>query len=143
MPNVEMIEFVARALGELREDVVFLGGAVVALLITDPGAAPVRFTADVDVIVDLSSKVAYDRLAQRLRALGFREDASEGAPRSSTRSADVRMIYASISPTGSAVCSDRDGSSMPCPGTCPATRRARPGFRSSSADSRRSLQGAR
>jgi predicted nucleotidyltransferase len=80
MRNVEMIELVARRLGELREEVVFLGGAVAALLVTDPGAAVVRFTADVDVIVDVGSKVAYDRLAQRLRDLGFREDMSEDAP---------------------------------------------------------------
>ncbi|MDD5307038.1 MAG: hypothetical protein PHU25_06925 [Deltaproteobacteria bacterium] len=91
MRNVEMIEIVAHHLGDLRDEVVFLGGAVASLLVTDPGAAAVRFTADVDVIVDVGSKVAYDRLARKLRDRGFREDMSEGAPICRWIAADVKV----------------------------------------------------
>ncbi|MHB8876058.1 MAG: hypothetical protein ACYC8T_20400, partial [Myxococcaceae bacterium] len=78
--STEMVELVSERLGPLRKDVVFLGGAVTALLITDPAAPEVRVTADVDVIVDIASHVEYARLAGRLRALGFKEDRSQGAP---------------------------------------------------------------
>ena len=40
--NIEMVKTVAHRLGELREDVVFLGGAVLALLTTDPAAGEAR-----------------------------------------------------------------------------------------------------
>ncbi len=43
-PNLPYLRSIARALGELREQVVFVGGAVAGLLITDPLADPVRAT---------------------------------------------------------------------------------------------------
>jgi hypothetical protein len=46
---------VAERLGELREDVVFLSGAAMQLLITDPAAGPSRGTIDVDVVVKVAS----------------------------------------------------------------------------------------
>jgi hypothetical protein len=41
--NIELIKHVAKKLGSLRDEVVFVGGAVAELLITDP-AAPARTT---------------------------------------------------------------------------------------------------
>jgi len=55
MNNTEMIELVAGNLDDLKEDALFLGGAVTGLLITDPAAAKPRFTADVDVVVNVAS----------------------------------------------------------------------------------------
>ena len=78
--NVEMLVRAARALGELRDEVVFVGGAVVDLFITDPAAPGPRFTEDVDVVVEVTTHGAWARLGERLRALGFREDQREGAP---------------------------------------------------------------
>lgn len=43
-PNLPYLLSIAKALGELREQVVFVGGAVAGLLITDPLADPVRAT---------------------------------------------------------------------------------------------------
>jgi hypothetical protein len=71
---------VAEALDELGDEVVFVGGAVLGLLLNDPGAAPPRITDDVDLIVELSSRFEYHQFADRLRSLGFSEDASPGAP---------------------------------------------------------------
>jgi len=51
-PNLGMVERIAAALGPLRERVVFVGGSATDLLITDPLAAAIRVTKDVDVIVD-------------------------------------------------------------------------------------------
>lgn len=78
--NVAMICHVAAKLEDLIERVVFLGGAATALLITDTATGDVRPTLDVDVIAEVASTAEYHRLAGRLRSLGFREDASEGAP---------------------------------------------------------------
>jgi predicted nucleotidyltransferase len=64
----------------MPDRVVFVGGAVRGLLITDPAAAPERATDDVDLIVELTSAVEFHRLGAQLRALGFREDTSPGAP---------------------------------------------------------------
>lgn len=49
--NVERIIAVARQLGELAQNVVFVGGASTGLLITDPVFPDVRPTIDIDVIV--------------------------------------------------------------------------------------------
>jgi hypothetical protein len=79
---LDAIRQVARQLGELREQVVFIGGAVRGLLITDEAVQGSRATKDVDVITaGIDSRAAYyARIHGRLRTLGFVEDASEGAP---------------------------------------------------------------
>lgn len=78
--NLKMIRHVANRLGDLRNRVVFLGGAATALLITDKAIPDVRITTDVDVIVEIASRGEYYRLAESLRTLGFMEDISEDAP---------------------------------------------------------------
>jgi hypothetical protein len=78
--NVEMLVRAAEALGELKDEVVFVGGAVVDLFITDPAAPRPRFTEDVDVVVEVTTHGEWARVGERLRALGFREDRREGAP---------------------------------------------------------------
>jgi len=52
-----------------------------AWLITDKAAADVRPTYDVDAIAEITSCVGYAEFSERLKALGFREDTREGAPR--------------------------------------------------------------
>ena len=74
------IEIVAAALDDLREEVMFLGGAIAGLLVTSPEAPPPRLTDDVDIVVDVATYANYVHLTTRLRELGFVEDASEGAP---------------------------------------------------------------
>ncbi len=78
--NIEMLVRVARGLGDLRPEVVFVGGAVVELFVTDPAAPRPRFTEDVDVVVEITSRAEWSRLGERLRSRGFREDQREGAP---------------------------------------------------------------
>ena len=79
-PNLELLEIAAERLRPLLPEIVFVGGCATALLVTDPGAAPVRKTYDVDVIAEIASYAEYTIFSERLRALGFQEDASEGAP---------------------------------------------------------------
>jgi len=75
--NIERVLAVARQLGELAQEVVFVGGAATGLLVTDPAIADVRPTIDVDVIVEVISHVDYFRLQERLREKGFRESMQE------------------------------------------------------------------
>lgn len=78
--NVELIRTVANRLGPLLDKVVFLGGAATGLLITDTAAPDVRPTLDVDVIVEISSRLDFYKLEVSLRTLGFKPDQEEGAP---------------------------------------------------------------
>jgi predicted nucleotidyltransferase len=79
-PRFRPLLTVAARLGALCDEVVFLGGAIVPLLVTDQGAASARPTDDVDLAVEVTTRVEYYRLSDRLRALGFAEDQTPGAP---------------------------------------------------------------
>lgn len=50
-PNLAALRTIARALEPLADELVFVGGAVAGLLVTDPLAHAVRATDDVDDIV--------------------------------------------------------------------------------------------
>jgi hypothetical protein len=78
--NIELLKQVAKRLGPLLHEVVFVGGCTTELFITDEAAAEVRPTFDVDVIAEITSYADYATFSERLRALGFREDTSRGAP---------------------------------------------------------------
>jgi hypothetical protein len=78
--NVELLKQVAKRLGSLLPEVVFVGGCTTELFITDEAAPEVRPTFDVDVIAEITSYADYATFSERLRALGFREDTSRGAP---------------------------------------------------------------
>ena len=45
--NLKMLEFIVHKLGDLVQDVVFIGGSTTALLITDKNILDVRYTIDV------------------------------------------------------------------------------------------------
>jgi predicted nucleotidyltransferase len=62
----------------LGDRIVFVGGAVVDLLVTDPASGRPRATKDVDVAV--LEVAAYADLCELLRSLDFAEDVSEDAP---------------------------------------------------------------
>lgn len=65
---IELIQLAAEYLGDIREEVAFVGGSIVGLLVTDPGAQSPRPTDDVDVIIELgSSRLRFDQLEEQLR----------------------------------------------------------------------------
>lgn len=72
--NVQMLEMVVGHLEPLLDEVVFVGGATIELWITDPLAPPLRATADVDVVVEISTRRDYYRFEKRVRGLGFNND---------------------------------------------------------------------
>jgi hypothetical protein len=71
------VEVAASVLGPVLDDVVFVGGAIVYLWITEPGAPPARATEDVDVVCEVTSRREYYRLGDRLRERGLREAPDE------------------------------------------------------------------
>lgn len=75
-----MLQIVARGLGELKNDVVFVGGAVVELYASRPVSTEIRTTKDIDCVVELSTRTAHAKLEEELRAKGFTNDRSMGAP---------------------------------------------------------------
>ena len=57
--NLELLISVARLLCPLLDELVFVGGCTTALLISDPAAAEVRSTYDVDAIAEITSYAEY------------------------------------------------------------------------------------
>jgi hypothetical protein len=76
--NQRMLEATADHLGPLLDEVIFVGGATVELWITDEGAPEFRPTADVDVVVEITSRRDYYRFEKRVHAAGFLNDEESG-----------------------------------------------------------------
>jgi antitoxin VapB len=70
-PNREYLLAVASTLGDLCNEVVFVGGSVAGLLITDPVAEGIRATKDVDAIIEATTQGQYYQVEMRLPALGM------------------------------------------------------------------------
>ena len=79
-PNLSKIELIASTLGPLRDQLVFVGGCAVGLLITDNAAAPVRVTFDVDLVAGVSALAAYHGIEKEFVRLGFSRDTTSDAP---------------------------------------------------------------
>jgi len=71
--NMELLTLVAHRLEELCNEVTFVGGCVAGLLITDKAAPDVRYTVDVDCIVNVITRADYYAIAKKLRQKGFKE----------------------------------------------------------------------
>ncbi|NBC96879.1 MAG: hypothetical protein GVY27_11055 [Deinococcus-Thermus bacterium] len=70
---LENVATVARRLHEIGiDDAVFVGGATIELLVTDPAAPPARPTLDVDLVTPVASRSAFYALEARLRDAGYR-----------------------------------------------------------------------
>lgn len=80
-PNVVLLEVVAERLGaDLRDKLVFIGGAVVGLLITDPAMPAIRPTEDVDLVTHVVALQDFHAIEGALIARGFVHDMRPGAP---------------------------------------------------------------
>ena len=82
MPNshIRNIQTIATGLGDLLDQVVFIGGAVAELYVFAPGASEIRITLDVDCVIEIRSRKAYYELEVILRSKGFSHDTSKDAP---------------------------------------------------------------
>ena len=75
--NIGVIKQVARALGDLNNRVVYVGGAVVSLYIDDPAAADVRPTDDIDISLEITSQGELENLRQELASKKFTQSAED------------------------------------------------------------------
>ena len=73
-PNLPLLEDAVRKLAPFLDEIVFVGGVTLGLLITDQAAAPIRGTTDVDVIAEIVTYADYIAFSERLRKASFTED---------------------------------------------------------------------
>jgi predicted nucleotidyltransferase len=64
---------VAKALGELNKEVVFVGGAMLSLYIDDPAAEDIRPTKDIDLTFQISTFGKLEELRVKLTEKGFKQ----------------------------------------------------------------------
>lgn len=76
-PNLPLLEDAVHKLAPFLDEIVFVGGITLGLLITDKAAAPIRGTNDVDVIAEIVTYADYIAFSERLRAANFKEDEGE------------------------------------------------------------------
>ena len=72
--NLEVVARVARALGELNDQVVYIGGAVISIYATEPGADLPRVTEDIDVCVQVSTFAQMEKLRELLASKSIYPD---------------------------------------------------------------------
>ena len=73
-PNLPLLQDAVRKLAPFLDEVIFVGGITLGLLITDEAAAPIRGTTDVDVIAEILTYTDYIAFSERLRQAHFTED---------------------------------------------------------------------
>lgn len=76
-----MIKLIAQGLGiDFLDNVVFVGGSVSGLYSTSPSAPEVRYTEDIDCIINLATRTNFNDLEDELRKKKFQNDMREDAP---------------------------------------------------------------
>lgn len=75
--NITRIKAVSNLLEDLKDDVVFIGGATVSCYADRPYFEP-RVTDDVDIIVEIFSYLERQALEGKLRSYGFVHDVQSG-----------------------------------------------------------------
>lgn len=75
-----MLIDVATHLEWLLDRIVFVGGSTTELMVTEKVKHGIRPTKDVDVIVEVASKIAFAEIEHDIRAHGFSPRAEEGDP---------------------------------------------------------------
>lgn len=78
--NLKTLQLANDLLGELSNEVVFVGGITTFLYVDIDIADDIRPTRDVDFVIKTTKKNEYDQFQAKLRKKGFTHDISEGAP---------------------------------------------------------------
>ena len=72
--NLALVAQVAEGLKELREKMVFIGGAIISLYTDDPAADEIRPTTDIDMTINLANYAEWAKMQERLAELNFYPD---------------------------------------------------------------------
>jgi len=70
--NLEMLQIVAKGLGPILNQVVFIGGAVTSLYIDDEAAPETTPSEDVDCLIEVASISEYNKFEKSLEKQGFK-----------------------------------------------------------------------
>ena len=72
--NIAVVAEVAEALQDIKQDMVFVGGAVVSLYTDDPAADEIRPTQDIDLTLNIVNLSHWEKMQEKLAVLGFYPD---------------------------------------------------------------------
>jgi len=72
--NISVVAEVAAALKDMKEEMVFVGGAVISLYTDDPAADEIRPTQDIDMTLNIVNLVHWEQIQGKLGSLGFYPD---------------------------------------------------------------------
>lgn len=72
--NLALVAQVAQGLQELRDKMVFIGGAVISLYTDDAAAEEIRPTSDIDMTINLANYAEWAKMQERLAELEFYPD---------------------------------------------------------------------
>lgn len=123
-PNVALVEIVAERLGEaLCSEVVFVGGAIAGLLITDPAQPGIRPTQDVDLLCDVAALSEYHRIETATIWKTWWQSSTDAA-NSRTNATRARQSSAPTLRISSPRCSAHPPSWTRCGGIFRVTKRA-------------------
>lgn len=95
--SIEDLASVAKYLGPLNNEAVFVGGSVVFVLVPSHVVPSIRITEDVACVFQAATTADYYRLSERLKNLGFSECTDEGTPICRWVIDDIRV---DVMPTG-------------------------------------------
>jgi len=70
-PNLAPLLKAAQLLAPMLDQIAFVGGCATGLLVSDPAAAPVRTTLDVDAIIEIASYAEFLRSNRDLPSWAF------------------------------------------------------------------------
>ena len=69
--NIAVVSEIARALGDLKDRMIFVGGSIISLYTDDPASDEIRPTADVDMAISVLNYPVWTELQEELLSLGF------------------------------------------------------------------------
>lgn len=72
--NIAVVAEIAAALKEMKNEMIFVGGAVVSLYTDDPAADEIRPTKDVDMTLHILNLGHWEKVQEKLSILGFYPD---------------------------------------------------------------------
>ena len=72
--NKAVVAEIAEALKDIKQDMVFVGGAVISLYTDDPAADEIRPTQDVDMTINILNLGHWEEVQKKLSELGFQPD---------------------------------------------------------------------
>jgi hypothetical protein len=72
--NIAVVVEVAKALQNIKQHMVFVGGAVVSLYTDDPAADEIRPTQDIDMTIKIVNLKHWQEVQEQLARLGFQPD---------------------------------------------------------------------